>query len=137
MIETAVYAKMIGDEAIADLVGTRVYPLVIPQTAALPAIAYQKISSQKMQAHDGGSHLARSRFQITLEAETYGEVKDLADAVRACWDSFQGYVNYFYLQATSIENESDTEDEGRGSLQGQAVTGLPVVRFDVMVWHYE
>jgi hypothetical protein len=46
-IEEAIVTKMLATSDITDLIGSgssaRLYPLVVPQTAALPAIAYQKI----------------------------------------------------------------------------------------------
>jgi hypothetical protein len=135
-IEEAVVAKMVADEDIGDLVDTRIYPLLIPQTAALPAIAYQKVSSAKFLAQDGNSHLARSRIQLTLVAETYEDVKELADAVRACWQGYAGTVNYFEIQGAEIDAESDSENEGR-SLQAASLTVQPIVRMDVALWHWE
>lgn len=140
-IEEAVYYKMVNDANLAGLVGTRVYPLLVPQDAAMPAIAYQKISSQKYQAHDGSSHLARSRFQFTIEADDYATVKDTATAVRTCWDSFAGYVGSttdgLTIQATAIENEMDGENIGATAQLGTPVVAVPVVRIDVVVWHEE
>lgn len=138
-IEEAVVKKMLASAAITGLIGAgdnaRLYPLVIPQTAALPAVAYQKISSPKEQAHTGSSHLCRSRFQLTLVAATYTAVKALATAVKQCWDSFSGTViidtaNSVRIDGCSIENDSDT------SIERQTVV-TPVVRIDVLIWHYE
>ena len=135
-VEAAVFAKMEADQDIYSLVGTRIYPLLIPQTAPLPAIAYQKVSAAQSAAHNGSSHLARSRMQLTLVAETYADVKELATAVRACWHAFKGMVGYFEIQAAFVESESDAENEGR-SLQATALTVQPIVRMDIEIWHWE
>lgn len=140
-IEEAVYYKMVNDADLAELVGTRVYPLYVPQDAAMPAIAYQKISSQKYQAHDGSSHLARSRFQLTVEADDYATAKETATAVKACWDSFAGYVGTtasgLTIQGTSIENEMDGEDVGASGQMATPLVVTPIVRIDVVMWHEE
>ena len=97
-IEESVVARMLAYDELTDLIGEgadmRLYPLVIPQDAALPAVAYQKISSPKTQSHSGSSNLAHSRFQFTCAADTYAEVKEVANAVRHCWDSYAGTVNF-------------------------------------------
>jgi len=133
-IEEALVYKMANTAAITALIGSgsvmRLYPLVVPQTAALPAVAYQKISSPKEQSHSGSSHLARSRFQITCEAETYAGVKALATAVKNCWNSYRGTVNNVRIDGCAIDNDSDSANERQA-----AVT--PVVRIDVLIWHYE
>ncbi len=133
-IEEAVVARMAGYAGLTALIGSgsamRLYPLVIPQDAALPAIAYQKISSPKEQSHSGSSHLARSRLQLTCEAETYAGVKAVAAQVRECWWGFAGTVAGVRIDGCEIANDTDT------TLERQAVT-TPVVRLDVLIWHYE
>jgi hypothetical protein len=138
-IEEAVVARMAAQSAITTLIGTgnamRLYPLTIPQTASLPGVAYQKISSPKEQSHGGSSHLARSRFQFTCAADDYAVVKRLATALKQCWDSFRGTIvldtaNSVRVDCCTIENDTDT------SLDRQAAV-TPVVRIDVLIWHYE
>ncbi len=138
-IEEAVTNRMLATSAITTLIGSgsaaRLYPLVVPQTAALPAIAYQKISSPKEQAHTGPTHLARSRIQFTCEADTYAAVKALAAAVKQCWDSFQGIVSLSTTDSLRIDGCAVDNDVDSASEQGAAVS--PVVRLDVLIWHYE
>src|SRR5512139_2073669 len=133
-IEEAVVSKMASTAAITALIGTganmRMYPLIVPQTAALPAVAYQKVSSPKEQAHPGSTHLCRSRFQFTCEADTYSSVKALATAVKDCWNSFRGTVNTVRIDGCAIDNDVDS------ALERQAAVS-PVVRIDVLIWHYE
>ncbi len=138
-IEEAITTKMLATSAITALIGSgsaaRLYPLVVPQTAALPAIAYQKISSPKEQAHTGSSHLARSRIQFTCEADDYSTVKALATAVKQCWNSFRGIVSLsttdsLRIDGCAIDNDIDTANEQRAAVS-------PVVRIDVLIWHYE
>ncbi len=133
-IEEALITRMLATAAITAIVGTnaaaRIYPLIIPQTAALPALAYQKISSPKEQMHTGSSHLCRSRIQITAIASDYAGVKALATAVKQCWDSFRGTVAGVRIDGVAIDNDADTE------IERQAVA-VPVVRIDLLIWHYE
>ena len=133
-IEEAMVARMAATAAITALIGSttsmRLYPLAVPQTATLPAMAYQKISSPKEQSQSGSSHLARSRFQLTLIAETYAGVKALATAVKQCWDDYHGTVSGVRIDHCSIDNDTDSQIE-------RQATAVPVVRIDVLVWHYE
>ena len=133
-IEEAIVTKVLATSAITALIGSgsaaRIYPLVIPQTAALPALAYQKISSPKEQSHSGSSHLCRSRFQFTCVATDYAAVKSLATAVKNCWNSFRGTVSSVRIDGCAIDNDTDS------ALERQAAVS-PVVRIDVLIWHYE
>lgn len=71
-----------NDAAVDALIDERVYPLVIPQDATRPAIAYQQISGPVTYSHSGPT-LESVRFQLTLEGRTYGEAVQLATAVRS------------------------------------------------------
>lgn len=127
-IEEAMVARMNAHAGLTALVGTRTYPLRVPQDATMPAIAYQKISSPKTQSHSGGSHLAQSRIQLTIEADSYESVKATADQVRACWEGYKGTVGGVRIDAALVQDDRDGWSEQHGA---------PVVRVDVMVWHYE
>ena len=65
-IEEALYSKLTGDAGVAALVSTRIYPNVVPQDIALPAVAYQRISTVRDMAHDGPTGVAHARFQFTV-----------------------------------------------------------------------
>lgn len=138
-IEEAIVRKMLATPAITALIGSganaRLYPLVTPQTAALPAIAYQKISSPKEQSHSGSSHLARSRVQFTCEAVDYAAVKALAAAVKNCWNSYSGVISLSTVDSLRIDGCAIDNDVDSASERQASVT--PVVRIDVLIWHYE
>lgn len=121
-IEEALFTRLTEFAETAALLGTRVYPLAVPQDAAMPALAYQRISGSPAYSHDGFSNLSRARFQMTCQADTYARVKALAAAVRHCWDGFKGTVEDIDLVAF-IENELDSTSEA------------PVVRLDVRLLH--
>jgi len=127
-IEEAVVTRMQGYAGLAALVGTRVYPLQVPQDVDLPAIAYQKISSPKTTSHGGDSHLAQSRIQFTIQADTYRAAKAVADQVRACWAGYRATVDGVRIDGALVQDERDGWSEQHGA---------PVVRVDVMVWHHE
>ena len=75
---TLVQDMLTDDAGVAALVGTRVYPVALPQTPTYPAISYQRISTTPQ----GGSTTLRvSRYQINCWATSYGGVQSLANAV--------------------------------------------------------
>ena len=127
-IEEAVYAQTVGYDEVTALIGARCYPLVVPQDAAMPAIAYQRISGSPRRSHSGFSGLSETRFQLTCEADTYAQAKALAQAVRHCWESFAGTVAGIAIGGAFVENESDGYSEE---------VPAPVVRIDVSIWHNE
>lgn len=127
-VEEAVYAILVGDAEVSALVGTRVYPQVIPQDAALPAVAYSRISARRVKSHSGPSRLARPRVQVTCSAKTYGAAKALAAAARGALDGFKGTAAGLDVQGAWLDNDGDEYgDDGE----------LRSVRMDFMIWHRE
>lgn len=128
-IEAAVYSILTADSTLAALVGTRVYPNVVPQDVALPAVAYQRISTSRVYSHSPGvSQLARPRFQFTSVANSYSDVKAVANAVRGALDAYGGTAASVLVFTMLSQNEFDTfSDDG----------DLHTVRQDFYVWHRE
>jgi hypothetical protein len=121
-IEEGLYAALTGNARVAGLVGERVYPEVIPQEAALPAMAYQRVSGPRPVGHGGGLGMGEARIQLTITAETYREAKAAAAAVRDLFPfvgELGGLVEVF---AGLLENEID----GYGAL-----IEAPTVRLDL------
>ena len=90
MIEGELYTRLTTHAGTAALVGTRVWPLVMPQGGKLPAIVYQKVSDVRVYSHDGDSDLIRSRFQVGCYAKNYDDVKALEIQVV---DALSGYAD--------------------------------------------
>lgn len=83
VFETILFTKLSGTAALTALVGTRIYPLIIPQGATYPAVTYQRISTMAREgcmSEDDG--LARARIQVTAWAETFTSAKAVIDQVR-------------------------------------------------------
>jgi len=125
-IEEAVNTRMLGFSALTSLVGTRIYPLVVPQDVAMPAVAYQKISGIPQRAHTGFSGLHQDRFQMTCEADDYATAKAVEVALRHCWDNYVGTQGGVKIEAAQVTNSVDGFSD---------VHAAPVVRMDVMIWH--
>ena len=127
-LEEAVYSRLTGNAGVSALVSTRVYPNKIPQEAALPAVAYQRISARRVKAHAAPTGLARVRVQVTCVSRSYSEVKALAAAVRTAMQGVMGSVGGVTLQGSWLETDADE--------YGDAET-LHSVRQDYMIWHTE
>ena len=66
-IEPALRAYVLADPAVSALIGTRWYPVVLPQSTAFPAVTYQRITTTRVGSHHGPSGLAAARFQIDIQ----------------------------------------------------------------------
>lgn len=78
----ALYSRLQAVPAVTNLVGTRAYPVRLPQGVTYPALRYDTIDEQRESALDSDMGLVRSRVQIDSFAATYLAAKQLATAVR-------------------------------------------------------
>lgn len=127
-LEEAVYSRLSTSVAVAALVSTRIYPQKIPQEAALPAVAYARISALRVKAHAAPTGLARARMQVMCVARSYSDVKVLATAVRKSMEGVMGTVGGLVIQGSWLETDADEYGDAEG---------LYSVRQDFMVWYRE
>jgi hypothetical protein len=118
------------------LVGTRVYPIVLPQSPTYPSIRYQRISTVRAPYRvlsTGRAGYAKPRFQIDSYALTPATAQAVADAVMARLDGFAAPV------ANVIIGSIATEDEDADIEVGVGPGGAPVYRHrkDYLVGHQE
>ncbi len=119
-IQERLYNYLRFDAGVAALVGTRVYPVRLPQQPTLPAITYQRVDGIPQYSHSGRSDLVQSRIQVSCWALTYAAVIDLVDAVKAATDTFP--------EDATVEDMPDMYDPET------QVYHVPV---DVIVWYQE
>jgi hypothetical protein len=118
------------------LVGSRVYPLTLPQTPTYPAIRYQRIDTQRAQYRmmgTGRAAYAKPRFQIDCYGITPATAQAVADAVRARLDGFAGLVSGVGIGSTATEDEASDIEPGVGP-GGSAIFRH---RLDFLIGHQE
>lgn len=106
MSESDLYSDLVGDAGVGALVGTRVYPNVLPEDVTLPAIAYRTVSAVRI-----GGRCVQRRVQIDMYALTYTEVKAGRDAIKALADTKHNWV---YIEGPDLY-------EADGNLHHQVV----------------
>ncbi|KKM90811.1 hypothetical protein LCGC14_1234830 [marine sediment metagenome] len=84
------HRHLLDDPVVGALVGTRVYPMVLPQNVTPPAISYLQTGGERSVHTGGSSGLANARVQISCWATTYLGSKALADAARLSLEAFSG-----------------------------------------------
>lgn len=83
MIGKEIHRRLAQDGAVVDLIGTRIYPLFLPQNGLLPAVTYIRISGVRVGSLSGAGPLSNQVFQIDCWAKSYGAAMELGAAVRA------------------------------------------------------
>lgn len=121
--------------AVAAIVGTRVYPDVLPQGVLYPAIRVQRISTPRAQyrALDGRAEYASPRMQVDCWALSRSGALALAQAVYGMLEGHHATVAGLRIDAIS------TEDEGGDAEVDIGPNGATVFRerLDFIIFHPE
>ena len=128
-VEKAIRTVLAGDTDVAAVVSTRIYPVLIPQGAALPAITYQLLSSEPFAAHDGHTGHTKDRFQINCYSTSYATAKDLAEKVRLALSGYSGTSESVVISEIHHQGTTDTFTAPRDAGE----TGVHQVQLDVLV----
>jgi len=131
LIEQALMTFLNAQSGITDLVSTRIYFRKAPQDVAKPYLVLFKVSGIREHSHDGSSHLAHPRFQLSAFATTYSEAKEIIAAVQAALQAYSGTMGGdggVYVNGCFYEDESDFFE---------TETSLYHVSADYIIWHSE
>ena len=92
--DAVVYALLSGAGAVTAIVGTRIYPVLLPEKQPTPAIVYEQISSVREPAIDAqaATHTTRSRYQINLLSTDHAVARTLRAAVVAALQFQRGSI---------------------------------------------
>lgn len=92
--EKAVYNILSTDVDLLEVVPqARIFPSLIPLGSTLPSIAYMLVSAVEDTAIGLTSNRLRSRVQVTVAANSYPQVKEVAALVVSACNHKQGVFN--------------------------------------------
>lgn len=133
MIEQGVFAHLCADPVVAALVGTRIYPLVIPQRvggepAVMPCVVHQRVDVRRQVKFCGTDDLVRSVVQLDCYATSLAAAATLAAATRGALVDFQGMMGADVVKATHLDYESQIASPD---------PGLHRVMQRFILWHEE
>ena len=81
---------LLTKSAITDLVGTRVYPSVLPQNADLPAIVYDVMGGSPDDVLTGSSGSYRALIDVECISTNHIDSNDLAEQIRLVTQGYFG-----------------------------------------------
>lgn len=103
-LEKGLYGLLAGTSP--QTAGGRIYPR-LPQQATFPAIRYQRINTARTHSINATVGVTDATLQIDCMAETYGDAKELADAVRVLLHGYRGAWGTLKAHLVSLETEND------------------------------
>lgn len=109
-LEEALYTYLQTVPTLAALVGTRIYPVRLPEGAALPALVYQRVSAQRTYTHDpfeSTMAYVSARVQLTAWAETAAEAIEVGEAAVLGLSGYEGEMGGVLLGSVTVLLELD------------------------------
>ena len=104
-----------GSGDVFDLVGSRIFPNVAPQTTTFPFIIYDVNGVQPNDTKDGASTLDTNDVMISCYSETYSQASDLAQKIRVAMDRInEGTYGGEQIQSSQFQSYNDIFDDTSG-----------------------
>ena len=111
-IGKAIYNILSTTTNISNLVGTRIFPNVAPQTTTFPFIIYDVNGVQPNDTKEGVSTLDTNDVMISCYSETYSEASRLAQYIRIAMDRInEGTYGGEQIQSSQFQSYNDIFDD--------------------------
>lgn len=104
-LEAAIYSILSADLDIITLIGTRIYPLILPQDAILPAITYARVSTERESAFVTDPGLSTARIQVDIWATSALNGMAISEKVRVALHRYRGTITSVTIEESHIDNE--------------------------------
>ena len=104
-IYSAIVTRLEADATLTALISDRLYPDEVPQDDDLPAVFYMTVSDIKDQFLTVQSPLEAPNIQFTAYADTKAEAAEVADAIKASLNDYQGTLSTSTVQYIQLVNE--------------------------------
>jgi len=109
MIDAAINTLLKANGPVSALVAARIYPLRVPQSETLPAIAIQRTKDEELQTLGGPIGPAEGHVVITAWADTALAAKALGDTIVEELRGFRGIVGNYRFQGIFVRSIRDDD----------------------------
>lgn len=115
-VEERLFSRLSGHVGLSALVGTRVYPVVAPQSPTYPLVLVQRVSGVREHAMGADPGTSHSRFQVKSVGATYSSAHATSVQVRAALQRWMPTTGTPEVHDVMIDNEIHLyEAEGNGA----------------------
>lgn len=87
-IETKIVARLSAFPAVANAVGTRIFPVVVRGATAFPSVTYTRLPGERTYTLAGRGRWATTRVGLTAWSQDYAAARQLADDMRDALDAY-------------------------------------------------
>ena len=97
--------RMCADKSISKCVGDRIYPIMLPEDAPLPAIVYSPTLANYDSALQGDTGYVRQTMQFVCHDKTYKRARELSRKVKKLFQDYKGDMCGLVIQAVFIKSD--------------------------------
>jgi hypothetical protein len=134
MISDSIKALLTTPGTLADLVGTRVYSVVMPRGYMFPAICYHIVNDVSGYDVVGDTEDRTCVMQIDCYGATANDARYVAECVQGTLNNFTGVLSGGeQVNGTFIERDMDMPFQPGGDVKGVTYRVLLQVRFEYKV----
>lgn len=133
MLEEDFSAFVIANAGVVAVMGSRFYPLYLPQSPSYPAATYQRISAPRDYTSDGADGHVPVRMQIDVYGERYADARAGADALRLALSGYRGAMGSSTIRGIFLDTDRDLTEAGLD----QAGPRLYRASLDFIIHHKE
>jgi hypothetical protein len=105
--EAVLRTALVGSTSVTSIVGSRIYPVLAPASAALPFVTWRRSGIQREQTLKAPMGIPRVTVEYSIYGTTYEQAREVADAMRRVLDGYGGTSDNTTVRQTSLEDESD------------------------------
>ena len=105
------YSWLTSQAPITAQVGTRIYPLLAPSTAAMPFLTYQRIDEQEEAHLTGLSGLTMAVYQFDVWGKSASEAAAALAALKTAMDMYRGLMGAVPIRQFTITSILDGLEE--------------------------
>lgn len=124
----AVYERLCSEANISRYVCDRIYPIVLPEDAPLPAIVYTPVLANYDSALQGDTGFVRQTIQFVCHDTTYKKSRELSRKVKRVFQDYHGDMCGLNIQAVFIK--SDYEYNGNTALKFDTDEYMASIEFE-------
>ncbi len=108
MIRNSIRQYLLSKAAVTAIIGSRLYPVVLPQSQDVPAITFSRVSGGHSHNLDRATGSAIPAFEFDCWAATYAQAETLAEVVRGVMQGFgPGTMGDTEVKACILDDEAD------------------------------
>jgi hypothetical protein len=103
MPTTRLVARLKATAGVTAIVGTKIYPMLAPQSATIPYIVYEKTLDSPVNDANGTGSTSQKRYTVACFAATYDGAQTLGAAVQAALSGWKDSSNCIWHLDTSSD----------------------------------